>query len=279
MFHVKQKRDLREIMTRLEKWAQAAGEIQREYFGKKDLRVETKTSEIDLVTEVDRKTESFLISSIREQYPDDSILSEEEGKKGKDSEYCWIIDPLDGTTNYVFGIPLFAVSVALQRKSKIIAGAVHVPLLNQTFLTGENTGAFLNGEKIKIRKPVKKLREALVFTGFPYSKGSDPDNNADYTSALCQEVKGFRRLGAAAYDLACVAQGSCHAYWELKVKKWDIAAGILLVKEAGGEVFVIREEEETEFSLIAGHPETCELIWNRLYQIRKDTIFQKISLL
>lgn len=215
-------------------WARAAGALQKSRFGT-ELTIERKSSQIDLVTEVDKQSEQLILERIRHAYPEHGILAEETGRQSGDSDYCWVVDPLDGTTNFAQGLPIFAVSIALQHQGKSVVGVVYAPLMDQLYTAIAGEGAFLNGRPL--RAGVKdKLGECVLATGFPYDSASHPDNNANYASHLIPKLRGLRRMGAAAYDLAQVASGALDGYWELGLAPWDVAAGSLLVAEAGGIV-------------------------------------------
>ncbi len=215
-------------------WAREAGAFQKEHFGTA-LTIERKSTQTDLVTEVDKGSEKMILERIRRLYPGHSILAEETGRQAGSSDYCWIVDPLDGTTNYAQGLPIFAVSIALQYKEKSVLGVVYAPMTDQLYTAVVGEGAFLNGRRLHVANK-EKLMECVVATGFPYDSASHPDNNANYASHLIPMLRGLRRMGAAAYDLAQVATGTLDGYWELGLAPWDVAAGTLLVTEAGGVV-------------------------------------------
>ena len=202
----------------------------------------------DLVTNVDKATEKFIIKAIKKEFPDHGILAEESAKTLKNAaskEYIWIIDPIDGTTNFAHGIPNYAVSIAIFQTTakesssnyeymsgELIAGVVHAPLLKETFYAGKGKGAFLNGKKIKT-SPTKTIKDSVIATGFPYE---DKEENMHYFNKVVKTSRGIRRFGAASLDLCYVAAGRFDAYWELGIKPWDIAAGALIVEEAGGKL-------------------------------------------
>ena len=244
---------LESILADVKEWVKQVGTIQKQNLRKENLLVSTKSSEIDLVTEIDELSEEFLIREINKKYPDHSILSEESGEitgLDSESEYLWIIDPLDGTTNYAQGLPIFAISVALQYQRETVLGVVYVPMLDLLFEAVRGKGAFLNGEKISVGVK-NNLKECLLSTGFPYDQFSNHDNNTNYFSYFVPRVRGLRRLGSAAYDLANIAAGILDGYWELNLSIWDVAAGILLVEEAGGKVTLL--DNKRGVSLIAGN--------------------------
>jgi len=195
----------------------------------------TYKGEIDLVTEADRGCEALLIDRIEKAFPDHGILAEETRGAALDREFLWIIDPLDGTTNYAHHYPVFCVSIALQKRGEVIAGAICNPMLEELFLAGKGTGAFLNGQRLAVSSTAE-LTRSLLSTGFPYDIRVNPDNNLNYFSALAVQAQAIRRAGAAALDLAYVAAGRFDGFWELKLHPWDTAAGCLMVTEAGGKV-------------------------------------------
>jgi myo-inositol-1(or 4)-monophosphatase len=222
--------DLLELAVRA---AREAGQIQREWLGK-DKKVEFK-GEINLVTEVDRICEQRIIEIIREFFPQHNILTEETPMPEGSSSYRWIIDPLDGTTNYTHGYPCFCTSVALELEGKIVLGAIYDPLLDELFTAQQGQGAFLNGARIAV-SATERLTNALICTGFPYDLRESPVNNVNHFNNFIMEARAVRRDGSAALDLCYVAAGRFDGFWELKLNPWDVAAGKLLVEEAGGVV-------------------------------------------
>lgn len=257
--------DWEKIIKNVKSWAREVGRIQLSYLGKENLIIETKSSNIDLVTEVDKLSERFLLKAITEEYPDHEILAEETGFAGKShSDYLWIIDPLDGTTNYAHGLPIFAVSIALQFKKETVLGVVYLPALDLMFETIRGRKAFVNGRKLTAGSK-KNLQECLLATGFPYDIFTNKDNNINYFAHLAPLAGGIRRLGAAAYDLANVAAGILDGYWEFNLKIWDIAAGVLLVEEAGGEVFFL--DDKRGCSIIAGNHDIVKSISGEMKKV------------
>jgi myo-inositol-1(or 4)-monophosphatase len=210
-----------------------SGKIQKEWLGK-DKKVELK-GEINLVTEVDRICEARIVEIIKEAFPEHNILTEETPMPQLPSPYRWVIDPLDGTTNYAHGYPCFCTSIALELEGKILLGAIYDPLLDELFTAQKGKGAFLNGEGISVSLTAR-LTEALISTGFPYDIRESPNNNVDHFNHLIMEAQAVRRDGSAALDLCYVAMGRFDGFWELKLNPWDVAAGKLLVEEAGGVV-------------------------------------------
>lgn len=190
---------------------------------------------INIVTEADHASEALIIKRIRNAYPDHDILTEESPGIVTGSDFRWIIDPLDGTTNYAHGYPVFCVSVALEIKGEICLGAVYNPMLEEMFSTEKGAGAFLNGEKIHV-SATEDLTKSLLTTGFPYDVRDSAENNINYFNMMAVNVQAIRRAGAAALDMSYVAAGRFDGFWELKLMPWDTAAAWLLVTEAGGRV-------------------------------------------
>jgi myo-inositol-1(or 4)-monophosphatase len=189
---------------------------------------------VDLVTEYDVQSEQLMVEAIRRAYPRDSILAEEGGESGA-GELQWLLDPLDGTTNYAHGLPIFSVSIALARDGEILLGVVYDPTRGELFAASAGGGAWLDGRRLRVSSH-DRLNDSLLVTGFPYDIRTNPDNNLDRFAALSLLTRGVRRLGSAALDLAYVAAGRFDGYWEARLSPWDWAAGILLVREAGGTV-------------------------------------------
>ncbi len=235
--------------------ARAAGDvIIREIDHVQDLPV-IKKSRNDFVTEVDKHAEMVIIETLHKSYPDHAILAEESGRQG-DSPFLWIIDPLDGTTNYLHGFPQYAVSIALQHRGELDQAVVYDPLRQELFTASRGGGAMLNNRRIRVSKQ-KHLEGALLGTGFPFKEQERLDEYLDSFNALFPMTAGIRRAGAASLDLAYVACGRLDGFWELGLKPWDMAAGALLVKEAGGMVSDIYCDEnymETG-NIVAATPE------------------------
>jgi myo-inositol-1(or 4)-monophosphatase len=222
--------------------ARAAGALERERFGDPG-RIETKSSAIDLVTEVDRAADALLLEFIRKERPADAVLTEESGAaQAGTSGVRWIIDPLDGTTNFAHGVPHFAVSIGIERDGVREFGVVYDPLRDELFSAQRGRGAFLNGRPLRVSR-TERLEGALLATGFAYSihRGGRLRNLAHFERFM-RRAQAVRRPGSAALDLAYVAAGRFDGYWELDLKPWDVAAGLLLVEEAGGRVSDIAGE-------------------------------------
>jgi myo-inositol-1(or 4)-monophosphatase len=213
--------------------ARDAGRILRDHQGR-DFGVSRKSTSLDLVTEVDLLSEQFIKEKISTYYPKHEILAEESGHHRSSSDYRWIIDPLDGTTNYAHGYPLFAVSIALEHKGALIIGVVYDPVHEELFVAEKDGGATLNGRRIRV-STTEKLGDGLLCTGFPYDVRSDR-RNVDYFSRFISAAQAVRRDGSAALDLCYLACGRFDGFWEMGLKSWDMAAGKLIVEEAGGRV-------------------------------------------
>lgn len=211
-----------------------AGEIIRNGFGR-NLNIEFKTGESNLVTNVDKASEKHIKEFIQKKYPAHSILAEESGELKNESEYLWVIDPVDGTTNFAHGLPIFAVSIGLQRNGITIAGVVYDVMQNVTYSAETGGGAYADSRKILVSKNYKLSRSVLA-TGFPYNISENPDKAIEKFAAFTKSARGIRRLGSAAIDLCYVAKGIFDGFWEVYLHPWDICAGKLIVEEAGGLV-------------------------------------------
>ena len=221
------------MKTLIIKAALEAGKLLMEKF-ESGIRVEFK-GKYDLVTEADRQAEALIIKLIRERYPDHNFLAEEGVYTETGSDYRWIIDPLDGTTNYAHGFPWFAVSIALEVKGLLELGVVYNPYVGDFYVAERGCGAFLNERRLQV-STIDTLERSLLATGFAYDHKKCKSNNYDYFTRFQKEAQACRRPGAASLDLASVAAGRFDGFWELKLKPWDLAAGILLIEEAGGLV-------------------------------------------
>lgn len=218
--------------------ARTGGALLRKYHlmrARKQFNVESKGSPIDLVTDVDRKAEKAIKQMIEAAYPDHGIISEEGSAKKPDSGTIWYVDPLDGTTNFVHGYPHFAVSIGVERDGQVVMGCVFDPIRDELFFGHKGCGARLNNKKIRVSRTTQ-LERSLLCTGFPYDVRVSPQNNLDYWNKFVVKARAIRRDGSAALDLCYLAAGRFDGFWELKLKPWDMAAGQLIVSEAGGTV-------------------------------------------
>lgn len=197
-------------------------------------KIEHKGSS-DLVSYVDKESEKKLVAGLSNIFPEAGFITEEATIKQEDKEYTWVIDPLDGTTNFLHGLPPFSISIALLKDTELVIGVVYEVNLDECFYAWKDGGAWLNGKRIQV-SPVERLKDSLVASGFPYSQLNKSDNHFKILQKLQDSCHGIRRLGSAAVDLSYVACGRFEAYYEFNLKIWDIAAGILIVKEAGGQV-------------------------------------------
>ncbi len=223
-----------------------AGGLLKEHLGRVG-RVEYKGA-VDLVTEMDRKAEDLIVEELRRNFPDHGILTEESAERVTDSSCRWIIDPLDGTTNYAHGFPIFCVSIALEEEGEVSFGVVYCPMLDELFTATRDEGAFLNGERIRVSK-TPDLDKSLLATGFPYDVRTSKDNNLDHFANFAVRAQAIRRAGAAALDLCYVGCGRFDGFWEMKLKPWDVAAAALVVREAGG---MVTDFNKGPFSIYGG---------------------------
>jgi myo-inositol-1(or 4)-monophosphatase len=208
--------------------------INRAALGGDALVVKAKQAN-DFVTQVDRAAEEAIIEIARKAYPDHGFLAEESGSASSEAQYRWIIDPLDGTTNFIHGFPQYAVSIGIEHRGALAHAVVYDPAKNELFTASKGRGAFLNDRRVRVSR-CTRLQEALVGTGFPFKEVSRLELYTKQLKRLMQGSAGVRRAGAAALDLAYVACGRLDAFWELGLAPWDMAAGTLLIQEAGGLV-------------------------------------------
>ena len=230
--------------------ARAAGALQLNYFRGSSLEISTKQNDYDVVTAADKVSENYIIESIRKRFPTHAILTEESGYVAEGNDYRWVIDPLDGTTNFSQGLPIFSVSIALEFKGEPIVGVVFAPYLDELFQALKGGGAFFNGNPVRCSSKCR-IEESVVATGIPYDKNQNPDNNIKELSKVAPKVRGLRRLGSAAMDLCYVAAGYFDAYWELNLNRWDVSAGTLIAQEAGAKIYSIRENRNHSILAVA----------------------------
>ena len=259
------------------KAARRAGQIINRASNDLDLlKVETKQPN-DFVTEVDRKAEAAIIETLREAYPQYGILAEESGETSAqgagDAEYQWIIDPLDGTTNFIHGLPQYAVSIALAKGGSLEQAVIFDPNRNELFTASKGGGAFLNERRIRVSKR-SKLQDSLIGTGFPYRMFEHIDTYLAIFKELAQKTAGQRRPGAASLDLAYVACGRYDGFWEFGLAPWDMAAGALLIAEAGGLVSDMRGEATylASGNIIAGTPKVFAPLLNIIQERLPDSV-------
>jgi len=247
-------------LSTLETFAREAGEIIRHGFNRRPgfgnhLQIDYK-GEIDLVTEIDKRSETYILGEIQRLFPNDAIVAEESGAIPGHNGSVWHIDPLDGTINFAHGLPIFAVSIAYQHEGVIKLGVVYDPIQDECFSAEHGEGAWLNGEPIRTSATLR-LEESLIATGFPYDIRTNPQNNLEYYSRFTLHSQSVRRLGAAAIDLCYVAAGRLDGFWELRISSWDVAAGGLIAREAGALVTTMHNEPDFlngHDSILAANP-------------------------
>lgn len=243
--------EARDILDLAETMAREAGELLLEQFGRLERADADRKGgrRRDLVSRADREAEAFLVGRVP---ADDDILAEEGEGRSRGRARRWIMDPLDGTVNYLHGLPVWAVSIAVQQGEELMGAVVHAPALGQTFTAGRGQGARLNGEPIRVSR-TGSLEEAILATGFAYDRDVHADNNLDNWNRFVIEAAGVRRMGSAAVDLAFTACGRFDGFWELHLNPWDVAAGALLVREAGGRVTDFHQREGLAEVLFSRH--------------------------
>src|SRR6185436_15258190 len=212
-----------------------AGGTELQKFFNHEFKISHKEGVNNLVTEADHAAEAAILAVIKKSFPDHQILAEETGKHANDSNYKWIIDPIDGTVNFAHGIPLCCVAIAIEKDGEVIMSSVYAPILNELFFAEKGSGAFLNDKKISVSDETSVLRSCLV-TGFPYTYINMPNGPIEVFGRLIKKGVPVRRLGSACIDLCWVACGRFDGFYEHKLEPWDSAAGYLIVEEAGGRV-------------------------------------------
>lgn len=223
-----------------------AGELIRSKY-ETSFTLEFKTNESDLVTDVDKASEKIIVDFVKKKYPTHGIITEEGGTTVSNSEYNWVIDPLDGTVNFAHGFPMFAVSIGVQKNEETVAGVVYDVMHDVVYSAEIGSGTYENDKRIKVNENAN-LRHALLVTGFPYDVRENPDNALGKFVALTKASRGIRRLGSAAIDFCYVAKGVFDGFWEVHLKPWDMCAGKLIVEEAGGRVTDFHGEKINIFS-------------------------------
>jgi myo-inositol-1(or 4)-monophosphatase len=252
--------------------ARRAGGIINRAAGNLDVLTVRHKSLNDLVSEVDRAAEEAIIDTLKASYPDHAILAEESGATG-DSEYVWIIDPLDGTTNFLHGLPIYAVSIALMHKKQIQHGVIYDPTRNDLYTASRGGGAFLNDRRLRVSKR-DRLIDGLIGTGFPFRMFDYIDPYLAMLKDLMTKTAGVRRPGSAALDLAAVAAGRLDGFWEIGLSPWDMAAGVLMITEAGGMVGDLEGNEKylERGQIVAGNPK----IFAQLLQVIHPHLTDKL---
>ena len=215
--------------------AKIAGEFLLQHYGKVPQEAIRKKAASDFLSFVDEKSEEIIVNVIREKYPEHAILAEEGGAEDTSSAYRWIIDPLDGTTNYLAQVPVFSVSIALQKDDELLLGVIYEPLRDELFWAEKGKGAFLNDAQIHVSNKTQ-LKDSLIATGFPFKSKQFLGTYLSAFEEIFDNCMGMRRLGSAAVDLAYVAAGRFDGFWEIGLNPWDVAAGAVLIQEAGGQV-------------------------------------------
>ena len=268
------------MLTIAVKAARRAGNVINR--GARDLDLLTITSKgpKDFVSEVDREAERAIVETLLGSYPDHAILAEEGTAKGAnaEAENVWIIDPLDGTTNFLHGFPQYCVSIALAHRGQVAHGVVYDPVRNDLFTASRGRGAFLNDRRIRVSKR-QHLRDCLVGTGFPFRDGSYLDTYMRMMKAMIEQTAGLRRPGAAALDLAYVAAGFYDGFWEVGLNAWDVAAGSLLIQEAGGLIGDLAGEGEFLHGgqVIAATPKIFAQMVTALAPFRADLVRERAA--
>ena len=230
-----------DILQIVEMIARQAGAVLMKGYG--NVRHIQQKGVIDLVTEFDRRSEDVIVSALQDKFPDHAILAEESGPNRTVSEYQWVIDPLDGTTNFAHGIPVFSVTIALLMNNSPIVGVAYDPLRDEMFSAELGQGATLNNHPIHVSSQTD-LGQAVISTGFPYDLRTNPRNNLAQFVQFQLRTQAVRHLGSAALDCAWTAMGRLDGYWEFGVKPWDIGAGALIVREAGGRVTSVDRNDD-----------------------------------
>src|SRR5271169_5749460 len=221
-----------DLISPMQAMAREAGSLVMGYF-RQHVKIEYKGA-VDLVTVADRKSEALILERIRKQFPTHDVMGEEGARIETGSEYKWYVDPLDGTTNFAHGFPVFCISMGMEHKGQLVAGVVYDPTRGEMFAAEKGSGAYLNQRRIHVSKTAR-LPESLLATGFPSHK-RHKNPNIHFYHQITLRTHGVRRAGSAALDLASVASGRYDGFWEFNLNPWDLSAGVLLVEEAGGQV-------------------------------------------
>jgi myo-inositol-1(or 4)-monophosphatase len=239
--------ELKKTLKSAESIARSAGALLREAH-RQPRQIEHKGTVIDLITQADLASEKAIVDALREQFPDYAILAEEGGEVGGGNGCIWMVDPLDGTTNFAHAFPVFSVSIALRSAEGPLLGVVYDPLRDECFTAARGQGAALNGQPVR-PSSTSSLGQALVATGFPYDRHTAEQNNAEAFVVFVRRTQGVRRVGSAALDLCYVACGRLDGFWEMRLNPWDVTAGALIVREAGGMITNYAGEPDHELAL------------------------------
>jgi myo-inositol-1(or 4)-monophosphatase len=254
------------ILNDVKEIAYKAGEILRSGYGKKhDIH---HKGVVDIVTEIDRQSEDLILSEIQKKFPEHSIIAEESGEIKGVNGNCWYIDPLDGTTNYAHGIPIFSVSMGYAENGKMKYGVVYDPMRDECFSAESGKGAWLNNDRIYVSQ-AEELVDCLLVTGFPYDIRTTEQPNIRNFTKFSFRTQAVRRLGSAALDLCYVAAGRLDGYWEIGIKPWDIAAGTLIIEEAGGKVTTLDGNKNymvPPYALVTANPKIHSLMMDVLQE-------------
>ncbi len=234
------------MLQKIIRIAREAGNLIKEDFGKHHL-IEYKTNVSNIVTDTDKKAEKLITEFIGKEFPGHNILAEEGSRKDGSSDYLWVIDPVDGTTNFAHGLPIFSVSIGVMKNDEIIAGVVFDIMRDVMYSAEKGSGSFGNERKLQVSKN-EDLRKSLLVTGFPYNVAENPDNVYEKFVAFLKSSRAVRRLGSAAIDCCYVAEGVFDGFWEVSLNPWDICAGKLIIEEAGGKVTNFKGEKVSVFS-------------------------------
>ncbi len=251
--------------------AQKAGELLKSGF-RTQFSISSKSQIHDLVTEFDLKSEAIIIETIRHAFPNHEIITEESGHHVSDGDIIWIIDPLDGTVNFAHGIPLFCISIAAMKGQDILCGVIYAPMTEELFTSEKGKGALMNGQSCRI-SPQTTLMNAFLVTGFPYSVKENPEHCIEHFSHFVGLGLPIRRLGSAALDLAYIASGRFDGFWEVALQPWDMAAGALLVREAGGIVIDYAGNELNVLhasSIIAGNADITHALQQEIRKVNQS---------
>lgn len=250
--------------------ARDAGKIQKNALGKV-IKIGYKGNKANVVTEIDHKCEKYIVQQIKKAFPDHAFFAEEGTDEKSNSPYKWIIDPLDGTVNYSHGLPMFAVSIGLEYKGKIVTGVGYGAMLDEMYYAEKGKGAYLNGKRIHVSK-TKDLKTAIVCTGFSYDVQTNPNNNLNNFAQFVLNAQAVRRVGSAVLDLCYLACGRFDGFWELYLHAWDVAASSLIITEAGGKITTFNGSKYSVYShqTLASNGKIHRLMVAQLAKSNKD---------